>query len=570
MVGSGYREPPSLARAPADGQIFQLTPLLYLVLAAVDGRRSYDEIAEQVSARLRHGPSRPTTSARSSTSSCARLACSTKRRRQPARGEEVQPAAGAAVQVRRQRPRPHPPDHRAVRPRCSTPSGGARAARRSWSSAGGCCSSRASPPRRTRRSTSPGCCCWSSRSPCSRPASTSSATRPRRAAAGPCPGVMGAGIYLVWPAFYTDVTDSYRLGRAGRVRTDLGGLYFNAIVAVAVIGVWWATQYDALLLVVATQILQMVQQLTPLVRFDGYHVLADVTGVPDLFHRIKPTLLGMLPWRWRDPRGDGAQAVGAGRGLAVGGRRRPDAGVLAVHDGGHAPPDRRHRCGQRRAQSAPPRARLGRRRLPRGGRPRHRHRGGGLPGARDRGDPLPARPLGGREDPAPHEGKPVQRGLSGLLAPALVAGLALPVVAATPAVPPDPGLGGRHPHPGGAGTAPRAVGPSRRRCSAARSSPDGATRTPVRPPTSPVLAAGAGAQGAGHRVRDRPRAAPARDGGTAGPARPTPRPLGLPVQQAARPRQGRQPGVGGQHRPTTRSGTTWRSRWSGSTTTPPR
>ncbi len=118
---------------------------------------------------------------------------------------------------------------------------------------------------------------------------------------GATPGVMGAGIYLVWPAFYTDVTDSYRLGRGGRVRTDLGGLYFNAIVAVAVAGVWWLTGYDALLLLVATQILQMVRQLTPLVRFDGYHVLADLTGVPDLFHRIKPTLLGVLPWRWRHP-----------------------------------------------------------------------------------------------------------------------------------------------------------------------------------------------------------------------------------------------------------------------------
>jgi putative peptide zinc metalloprotease protein len=118
---------------------------------------------------------------------------------------------------------------------------------------------------------------------------------------GATPGVMGAGVYLVWPAFYTDVTDSYRLGRGGRVRTDLGGLYFNAIVAVAITGVWWLTSYDALLLVVATQILQMVRQLTPLVRFDGYHVLADVTGVPDLFHRIKPTLLGALPWRWGDP-----------------------------------------------------------------------------------------------------------------------------------------------------------------------------------------------------------------------------------------------------------------------------
>jgi putative peptide zinc metalloprotease protein len=118
---------------------------------------------------------------------------------------------------------------------------------------------------------------------------------------GATPGVMGAGVYLVWPAFYTDVTDSYRLGRGGRVRTDLGGLYFNAIVAVGIAGIWWATGYDALLLVVATQILQMVRQLTPLVRFDGYHVLADVTGVPDLFHRIKPTLLGVLPWRWKHP-----------------------------------------------------------------------------------------------------------------------------------------------------------------------------------------------------------------------------------------------------------------------------
>ena len=57
---------------------------------------------------------------------------------------------------------------------------------------------------------------------------------------GADPGVIGAGIYLVWPAFYTDVTDSYRLGRRGRIRTDLGGLYFNAIVVVLTFG-WWYT-----------------------------------------------------------------------------------------------------------------------------------------------------------------------------------------------------------------------------------------------------------------------------------------------------------------------------------------
>lgn len=115
---------------------------------------------------------------------------------------------------------------------------------------------------------------------------------------GATPGAMGAGLYLVWPAFYTDVTDSYRLGRGGRIRTDLGGLYFNALLSVAMFGIWGLTGWDALLLVIGTQLVQMVRQLPPLVRFDGYHLLADITGVPDLFHRIKPTLLGLLPSRW--------------------------------------------------------------------------------------------------------------------------------------------------------------------------------------------------------------------------------------------------------------------------------
>lgn len=118
---------------------------------------------------------------------------------------------------------------------------------------------------------------------------------------GATPGAMGVGFYLFWPAFYTDVTDSYRLGRGGRLRTDLGGLYFNAIIVLLAFGVWWLTGWHALLLIVATQVLQMIRQLAPMLRFDGYHVLADVTGVPDLYQRIGPILTGLLPGRWRQP-----------------------------------------------------------------------------------------------------------------------------------------------------------------------------------------------------------------------------------------------------------------------------
>src|SRR3954447_15504529 len=112
---------------------------------------------------------------------------------------------------------------------------------------------------------------------------------------GATPSGMGMGLYMVWPAFYTDVTDAYRLPRRDRLRTDLGGLYFNAIVAVATMGVWLAWHVDALLLLIALQLIEMVKQLSPVIRADGYHILADATGVPDLYAHIGPTLRRLLP-----------------------------------------------------------------------------------------------------------------------------------------------------------------------------------------------------------------------------------------------------------------------------------
>lgn len=115
------------------------------------------------------------------------------------------------------------------------------------------------------------------------------------------PGRMGAGLYVAWPAFYTDVTDAYRLDRKGRLRTDLGGVYFNAITVLVTAAVFAATRYEPLLLVCFVLQMQIVQQMLPLLRLDGYYVLSDLVGVPDLFKRIGPILRSALPWRGTDP-----------------------------------------------------------------------------------------------------------------------------------------------------------------------------------------------------------------------------------------------------------------------------
>ena len=119
---------------------------------------------------------------------------------------------------------------------------------------------------------------------------------------GARPGKIGVGIYLVWPAFFTNVTDSYRLSRAGRLRTDLGGLYFNAVFMLALAGIYAATSAEVLLLVIALTHLEMLEQLLPFVRFDGYFILSDLIGVPDLFARVAPIVKSALPRGRRDPR----------------------------------------------------------------------------------------------------------------------------------------------------------------------------------------------------------------------------------------------------------------------------
>ncbi|MCW2534174.1 MAG: hypothetical protein JWP62_3744 [Blastococcus sp.] len=298
VPGSGYRRPPALARR-ADGQVITLTPLLHQVLLAVDGRRTVEEVADEVGA-------------------CSGRLVRPEDVRQLVDGSLrplglLRRADGSEPEVRR-----------------STPLLALRFKRV------------VTDPAVTRRLTAPfavlfsplvvvpvvlafgAVAGWVLFSQGLAAATAQAFANPalflavvvvtvlsagfhefgHAAAArygGSTPGAMGFGIYLFWPAFYTDVTDSYRLGRAGRVRTDLGGLYFNALVVLLSFGVWWLTGWHAVLLIVATQVLQMIRQLAPLLRFDGYHVLADLTGVPDLYRRIGPVLAGLVPGRWHQP-----------------------------------------------------------------------------------------------------------------------------------------------------------------------------------------------------------------------------------------------------------------------------
>jgi putative peptide zinc metalloprotease protein len=118
---------------------------------------------------------------------------------------------------------------------------------------------------------------------------------------GGTPGRIGMGVYLAWPVLFADVTDSYRLGRWARVRTDLGGLYFNTILLALFGAIYGVTHHPVAGVGLLAQNLIILEQLLPVIRLDGYWCISDLAGVPDLYRYVVPLLGSLLPWRRRDP-----------------------------------------------------------------------------------------------------------------------------------------------------------------------------------------------------------------------------------------------------------------------------
>jgi len=114
---------------------------------------------------------------------------------------------------------------------------------------------------------------------------------------GAKPGCIGCGLFLIWPSMYTDVTDVYRIGRGGRIRTDLGGVYFNVVFMLGMGACYFLTGQQFFLSAVYLGHFEVLEQLMPAVRLDGYYILGDLAGVPDLFGKIKPIVLSAIPGR---------------------------------------------------------------------------------------------------------------------------------------------------------------------------------------------------------------------------------------------------------------------------------
>jgi putative peptide zinc metalloprotease protein len=99
---------------------------------------------------------------------------------------------------------------------------------------------------------------------------------------GAQPSDIGFTIYLIYPAFYSDVSSAWRLGRWQRVVVDVGGNYFQLIAGSVFLGMYYLTHWEPFRLVMVMIISAALFSLNPIFKFDGYWVLADMLGVTNL------------------------------------------------------------------------------------------------------------------------------------------------------------------------------------------------------------------------------------------------------------------------------------------------
>ena len=110
---------------------------------------------------------------------------------------------------------------------------------------------------------------------------------------------MGIAFLVLWPVLWTDTTDAWRLrSRRARLWIDCAGMGAEVTLAAAA-SLLWSVLPDgglrsaAFVLSSATWVTTLFVNLNPLMRFDGYYILSDLLGVPNLQER------GFALARWR-------------------------------------------------------------------------------------------------------------------------------------------------------------------------------------------------------------------------------------------------------------------------------
>jgi len=103
-------------------------------------------------------------------------------------------------------------------------------------------------------------------------------------------GGIGFGLYLTFPVLYTDVTEVWKLKRRQRCIVNIAGVYFQCLYLIVLLSIYLLTQNGILKYMILMMNLGFIITLNPFFKFDGYWIVSDLLGVPNLRKRSKELL----------------------------------------------------------------------------------------------------------------------------------------------------------------------------------------------------------------------------------------------------------------------------------------
>jgi putative peptide zinc metalloprotease protein len=103
---------------------------------------------------------------------------------------------------------------------------------------------------------------------------------------------MGILLMCLSPALYANVTDAWTVAdKWKRIIISFAGIYVELVIAAVATFVWWYTphlpvvNYTAMCIMVLCSVSTVVFNANPLMRFDGYYMMADWLEIPNLRDR---------------------------------------------------------------------------------------------------------------------------------------------------------------------------------------------------------------------------------------------------------------------------------------------
>jgi len=100
-------------------------------------------------------------------------------------------------------------------------------------------------------------------------------------------GEVRMGLYIVFPVLYANVNRAWGLSRKARVDVDLGGVYFQFLLAIPCLAAYWSSSSLVWPSLCAGILSMVVMAMNPFFRFDGYWLCSDILGVPNLRERSR-------------------------------------------------------------------------------------------------------------------------------------------------------------------------------------------------------------------------------------------------------------------------------------------